>query len=85
MADLRRSLKIGDRVRVAAWPPELREDCLHADTRELYRWLIDTKSLLEVVEIDELGMPWGEIRRIVDGLEVFEKLLLNHGGLELVV
>jgi len=60
------------------------EDRLHQETQEFYRWLIDTKSLLTIVEIDELGMPWGELRRVVNGVEHFERLLLNHAGLKVV-
>jgi hypothetical protein len=83
--ELWHSLKIGDRVRIVAWPRELHEDRMHADTLELYKWLIDTGNVLEIVKLDELGAgPWGKIIRMVDGVEHFESLLLNHGGLELV-
>lgn len=58
---------------------------MHADTLDFYKWLIDTGNVLEIVKMDEQGAgPWGEIIRIVDGVEHFERLLLNHGGLELV-
>jgi hypothetical protein len=84
MRDLWRTLKVGDRVRVIFWPPELHEDRLHQETRELYRWLIDTKSVLAIVRIDELGLPEGKVCRSVNGAQRFEFLLLNHGGLEVV-
>lgn len=59
MSEPWRNLKIGDRVRVVAWPAELDEGCLHEETREFYEWLIATGSLLEIVEIDD----WTPVRR----------------------
>jgi hypothetical protein len=79
-----RGLKIGDRVRVVAWPPEIPADRMHPETREFYRWLIDSGKPLTITAIDEWGMPHGEIRRTVGGLRLSEGLLLNHGGIELV-
>ncbi len=84
MSQLWHALKVGDKVKVGEWPQELREETLHEETRELYRWLIETNSILTVVKMDECGLPLGEIVRIVNGVETFETLLLNHGGLEIV-
>jgi hypothetical protein len=84
MSDVWRTLRIGDTVRVVAWPEELHEDRLHHDTRELYRWLIETKTPLRIVEMDKVGLPQGEVCRTVNGVEYHEFLLLNHSGLEVV-
>ena len=84
MNELWRSLIRGDRVRVVAWPPELTKETMHAETTEFYRWLIDTKSVLNIVRIDEWGLPWGALWRMVDGAKHYEAVALNHGGLELV-
>ena len=53
MGEVWRGLRVGDRVRVVAWPPEIPADQMHAETREFYRWLIETGSVLTVTEIDE--------------------------------
>lgn len=82
MDELWRSLRIGDRVRVIAWPPELHT--LHPETEEVYRWLIETGSVLTIRRMDHLGLPEGEVYRTVDGSRQAEYLLLNHGGLQLV-
>jgi hypothetical protein len=79
-----KELQVGDKVRVIAWPDELIEERLHADTIEFYRWLIQTKTVLSVVEIDETGLPWGEHRRVVNGRAETESIALNHGGIEVV-
>lgn len=84
MSDLWRSFKIGDEVQVVEWPPELHRDRLHAETCEFYDWLIATKSILTINEIDERGLPWGRLKRIVDGVKQSEGVALNHGGLKLV-
>ena len=84
MSEPWRSLKVGDRVRVVAWPAELDEGYLHEETREFYEWLIATGSILEIVEIDDWDLPFGEIGRSVDGVELYDKVALNHGCLEVV-
>jgi hypothetical protein len=82
MSELWRSLKIGDQVRVIAWPLELHT--LHPETEEVYRWLIETGNVLTVERFDHLGLPYGVVSRTVDGLRLTESLLLNHGGLQIV-
>jgi hypothetical protein len=84
MSDLWRTLKIGDRVRVIDWPQEIHKDRLCQETSDLYKWLIATGGLLTIVRIDDLGLPEGSVRRVVDGKERSEFLLLNHSGLEIV-
>ncbi len=84
MSDLWRNLRVGDKVRVVEWPKEMHKETLHQETRELYDWLIDTKSALTITKIDNFGLPQGEIHRIVHDDEQTEFLLLNHGGLEIV-
>ena len=84
MGELWRELGISDRVRVVEWPKVLHEDRLHPDTRDLYVWLIDTGKALTIGKIHGDGLPEGEIRRFVDGVEHHEFLLLNHSGLEIV-
>ncbi len=75
-------LRIGDQVRLVAWPNELHKSKMHADTQELYEWLIDTQSVLTIVDIDATGLPYGHVRRVVNGVEQSEYLALNHGGLQ---
>jgi hypothetical protein len=84
MTDFWRVLRVGDTVRVVAWPQELYEDRLHNETRELYKWLIDTRTVLRIVEIDAWGLPYGEVFRVVGHTKQAEYLALNHGGLEIV-
>ena len=84
MNDLWRTLMIDDRVRVIEWPAELREDELAPETRDLYRWLVETGAVLKIVKIDEFGLPQGEVSRVVNGERQWEFLLLNHSGLQTV-
>jgi hypothetical protein len=84
MDELWRSLNVGDEVRVVTWPNEMLEDRLHEETRELYRWLINTQTLLTIVKIDEWGLPFGKTCRNIGGVEYSEYLALNHSGLEVV-
>ena len=86
-SNLWRSLRVGDRIRITAWPPELDEDRLHAETIEFYKWLIETKSVLTIVKLEDWGpykAPWAEICRIVNGIEWWESIAINHGGFEVV-
>ena len=71
MTELWRSLKIGDKVRLVACPQEMQSNLLHRETLEFYLWLIDTKSVLAITEIDAWGLPYGEISGNVDGVEQF--------------
>jgi len=84
MFELWRTLKIGDKVRVTEWPHDMKRDNLHAISQEFLDWLINTRSILTVTEIDSFGLPFGHIVRQVDGAEQFEYWALNHGGLEIV-
>jgi hypothetical protein len=83
-SDLWRTLKVGDKVRVVHWPEELHEEQMHKETFELYTWLIDTQSVLTIVEIDAWGWPEGRICRVVNGVDQSEYIHLNHSGLEIV-
>jgi hypothetical protein len=82
MEELWRELKIGDKVRIVEWPKELHEDRLHADTLDLYKWLIDSGGVLTIVKIHDDGLPEGEIQRVINGVKHWDCLLLNHSGLE---
>lgn len=82
MNEIWRGLTVGDKVRVVTWPWELHD--LQDDTADLYKWLIDTKGILTIVNVDESGLPEGRIVREVGGHKQIEFLLLNHSGLELV-
>lgn len=84
MTELWRTLKVGDKVRVVSWPPELQQDLLHEDTRTFYEWLIETQSVLRISEIDSFGLPYGDLWKTVDGKRYYEKVIVNHGGLELI-
>ncbi|QDT00623.1 hypothetical protein HG15A2_39620 [Adhaeretor mobilis] len=75
-----RDLKIGDRIQMIEWPPELDKETLHGDTIGFYEWAIESGSQLTVVNIDEWGIPWGKIIRTLDGIETTESIGLNHSG-----
>jgi hypothetical protein len=84
MNELWRRLRVGDRVRVTAWPAEMSEDRVHPDTTAAYRWLIETGTVLTITEIDEWGLPFGRYRRTIDAVECTEYMALNHGEVEVV-
>jgi predicted secreted protein len=84
MLEFWKCFKLGDKVRIVGWPQELREECLHEETRELYRWLIKTSAVLEVAKIDEWGLPYGEVYTCIEGIEKWHYLALNHGKVELL-
>lgn len=84
MREIWKRLKVGDRVRVVAWPKELIRNRLNVETRELYDWLIANNCVLTIVEIDSVGLPYGMIRRVDGGIEQSEYLALNHDGIEIV-
>jgi hypothetical protein len=83
MDELWQELKIWDKVRIVEWPKELHEDRLHADTFDLYKWLIDSGGVLTIVRMRE-GLPEGEIQRVINGVQQWDFLLLNHSGLEIL-
>lgn len=82
MNELWRTLKVGDRVRVVAWPPELHRDRLHRETIALYEWLVDAGSELTISRIDSFGLPYGRVCRVADGVEYREEIALNHSEIE---
>jgi hypothetical protein len=84
MTELWRTLRIGDRVRIIEWPDDLRESEVHVETAAFYKWIIDTKAVLEIVRIDECGLPFGEIERDVGGVTHWESVALNHEGIDIV-
>lgn len=75
------NLRLGDRVVISEWPPELHKEKLHAETIELYEWLIASKRPLTVVKVDMFGIPYGRVEREVN---IVEYLGLNHGGLQYI-
>lgn len=77
-------LNIGDRVRVTSWPSELSRDRMHQETVAFYDWLIETGAVLEVVNRDHLGIPYGEAHITDNGTERWETIGLNHGAIECV-
>lgn len=74
------SLKIGDKIQVTHWPVELRKDTLHAETTALYTWLINTGSILTIVEIDSFGLPYGRI--VLE--DRTEYIAINHSGIKVM-
>lgn len=84
MEELWRTLKVGDKVRMVCWPPELSVDTTPRYTHQVCQWLIDTKHVMTITKIDELEMPWGSFKRREAHGMVHHSLLLNHGGLEVV-
>ena len=81
VSELWRQLQVGDRVRIVGWPSEFKREALHRETIELYEWLINTRSVLTVVNIDSTGLPEGHIDICdADGTRS-EYVLLNHDGL----
>lgn len=88
MDDLWRTLRIGDRVRIAHMPQDFAgaPDTyrLHDETRELYEHLIAENAILTVTEIDDWDAPWIDYTWVRNGIEEFHSLGLNHDGLERV-
>jgi hypothetical protein len=82
--ELWRTLKVGDRVRIAEIPPEFLQTgyFVHRSTMKVYKKLISRGRPLRVVDIDELGLPWIQCRfRRKDGRWECHFLAINHGGL----
>jgi hypothetical protein len=76
------TLKLGDSVVVACWPPELCRDNLHKETLDLYDWLIESGTALVIVRFDHLKLPYGKIVRNELNGQASHYLALNHGGLK---
>jgi len=86
MNEVWRSLKVGDRIRIAHMPTEFSQAdyFLHEDTRSLYEHLIAEQAVLIVVKTDEWDVPWIDYVWLNGGTEVHHSLAVNHGGLERV-
>ena len=89
MDELWRTLRIGDRVRIAHTPlkfasaPEPYR--LDPETEELYRHLATEAAVLTVTETDDWGVPWIDYLWVrSNGTEEHHSLGLNHDGLERV-
>lgn len=80
-------LRVGDRVRLVADPPEwqLPGYRLPAETRDLWRLLMARRWPLRVFEVDDWGTPWVQCRvRRPGGEWEHHALALCHGGWVLV-
>ena len=85
MDEFWRSLRIGDRVRLAHVPVEFTSAPdtyrLHGETLELYQHLVAESAILTVSEIDDWNVPWIDYTWVRNGVEEFHSLGLNHDGL----
>ena len=83
MADDWRELRVGDRVRPVADPPEWELPGYHlpAETRDLWRLLVDRGRPLRIDEVDAWGAPWVRcrVRRPGGGWE-HHSLAITEGG-----
>lgn len=78
-----KELKAGDHIKIASWPNEfLDSSTFHEETEEVYRHLIESQRVLKVDRLEANQFPWVEFVRVVDGVEEYHSLLLNHGGIE---
>jgi hypothetical protein len=76
-------LRVGDRVRPVAVPPEWQQPGyqLPADTAALWRLLIARRRALRVYEVDPWGAPWVRCRvRTRGGGREHHFLAIRHGG-----
>ncbi len=76
-------LRVGDLVRLTRLPKDFFVwSKLHRETREAYRYLLNRRSPVRVVEVDEYGYPWIEFRfRDRTGKMGYHWLMINHGGI----
>ena len=60
MTQERSDLRVGDRIRLVAFPTEWDQPGYRAprSTRKVYRRLIERRRPLRVYQVDEWGMPW---------------------------
>lgn len=77
-----KDLRIGDRVRVTDWPPELKRECLHLDTVAVYDEIVRDKVELVIHFIDSFGIPYGKFYRSNVSPTTSESVALNHSGLQ---
>jgi len=85
--ELWRKLQVGDRIRIVHLPCEFtsHDYTLHPETEWLYRYLIDSRTVLKIEKIDDDGYPWiEEVVVMRDGVESFEWLMVNHDGIEIL-
>jgi hypothetical protein len=78
-----RGLRVGDRIRFVAMPPEWDRPgyYVHRDTRRLVRRLIERRRPLRVSKVDEWGVPWVECRfRRPAGGWVYHSLSIIESG-----
>lgn len=59
-----RELRVGDRIRLVADPPEWQQPGYHLPpgTRDLWRRLVARRRPLRVYEVDVWGLPWVQCR-----------------------
>jgi hypothetical protein len=84
MTELWRTLRVGDRVRLAEYPPEFLQKGYHIlpETVRVYKKLLARGRPLRVFRIDEYGHPWVQCRfRRRDGRWEHHWLAFNHDGL----
>jgi hypothetical protein len=65
VAEAWQDLRVGDRIRLVAEPPEWRQQPgyqLPPCTRRLWRLLIARRRPLRIYEVDEWGVPWARCR-----------------------
>ena len=87
MAELWRSLCVGDRIRFAHLPSEMRKprDSATAHIRRLYEHLIATGIILTVGFIDERNVPRVAYTWVTTpGPDEFHSIEVDHDGFEIV-
>jgi hypothetical protein len=78
------NLSVGDRIQFKKWPVELKRSNLHAETIELYDWLIESGFVISIFEISDDGYPVARIERVINGEWRSEYLMINHSGFNLI-
>jgi hypothetical protein len=83
MVETWQELRVGDRIRLVAEPPEWQRPGYHLPpcTRRLWLRLIARRRPLRVCEVDEWGVPWVQCRfRLPGGGWEHQHLAIFEGG-----
>jgi hypothetical protein len=57
----------------------------HGETKTQFEYLVQSRLVVKVARIDDMGYPWVEYTRLSDdGATVYESMMISHDDVEVV-